>query len=402
MLRTTALAVLAGLVLLGATAALPNVRFGDGANRGDTVLYHDYGEKLLHGSIPYRDFFDEYPPGALPAFVAPAVGSDYTLWSKSLQLLLAAVCIVLVAVAIVLAGGRGLAPFRASAIGLTPVLLGQVTFTRFDFWPAALTVASIAVLLVGRYRWAFGVLALAVAAKEYPVVLLPLFVLFVASRRGRRETAICTGVFAAVLAAVVLPFAALGPGGVAYSLYIQFRRPLQIETLGGSILLAAHRLGGYAPHVVSTYGSQNLTGTAASALAALTTVLEVAALFAVWILYARGRRSEQAFLAACVASIVAFAAFGKVLSPQYMIWLVPLVPLLAGRAWRIGGVLFALALGLTQVWSQSRYHEVVAGQQIVWAVLARDLVLVGLFAVALAAVYRGGSQTSNPSTVTSR
>jgi Glycosyltransferase family 87 len=404
MRRSYLLAVLAGFVLLGATAALPNVRLGDSANRGDTLLYQDYGEELLHGRIPYRDFFDEYPPGSLPAFVAPAaaVGGDYTLRSKVLQWLLAAACIALTAAAIVLAGGRGWAPFRASAIGFAPVLLGQVTFTRFDFWPAALTAAAIVTLLGGRFRTAFGVLAVAVAAKEYPVVLLPLFVLYVASRRGRRETVICTGVFAAVLGAIVLPFAAIGPGGVAYSLYIQFRRPLQIETLGGSLLLVVHRLGGYVPHVVSTYGSQNLSGTAASVLAALTTLLEIAALCAVWLLYARGRRTEQALLVACAASILAFAAFGKVLSPQYLIWLVPLVPLLGGRAWRIGGVLLALALGLTQIWSQSRYHEVVAGQSIVWVVLARDLVLAGVFAVALAAVYRGGRQTSNPSTVTSR
>jgi hypothetical protein len=44
----------------------------------------------------------------------------------------------------------------------------------------------------------------------------------------------------------------------------------------------------------------------------------------------------------------------------------------------------------------ARYHEVVAGQPIVWLVLARDLVLVAVFVVLAVAVYRGGNQTSKP------
>lgn len=398
--RPYLIAVLAGVVLLAAASALPNVRFGDSANRGDTPLYRQYGENVLHGKLPYRDFFDEYPPGALPMFVLPAAlpGPSFTFWSKSLQWLLASCALALTALA--LRGGAS--PVRASLIGLTPALLGQVTFTRFDFWPAALTAAAVAALVHARFRIALALLALGVAAKEYPLVLLPPFLLYVDRVAGRRETGRSTAVFALVLCAIVLPFAALGPGGVAYSLDVQFRRPLQVETLGGSILLVLHRLGAYAPHVVSTYGSQNLSGGAAAALAVLTTVVEAAALLGIWIVFARGTRGLESLLACCGASVLAFVVFGKVLSPQYMIWLVPFVPLLRGRAWRGGAVLLAGALGLTQVWSQSRYHEVVAGGAIVWAVLARDLVLVVLFALAARAVYvRGGNQTSKPSVRTS-
>ena len=364
------------MILLGAAAALPNVQFGDANNRGDTPLYQHYGDNLRHGQLPYRDFFDEYPPGALPMFVVPDVlpGASFTFWSKSLQWLCAAGCIALAAAAL-----RGRVRWRAALIGLTPLLLGRVTFTRFDFWPALLTAAAVAAVVLGRSRIALALLALAVAAKEYPAVLLPLFLLYVDRSAGRRETKIVTAVFAVVLAAVVLPFAALGPGGVAYSLDVQFRRPLQVESLGASLLLALHRLGAYTPHVVSTYGSQNLSGSIAVGLAVLTTLIELTALVAVWVFFARGRRDAGALLTACGAAVLAFVVFGKVLSPQYMIWLVPLVPLVAGRAWRPAAGLLAGALVLTQIWSQSRYHEVVAGQSIVWIVLARDLLLVALF-----------------------
>ena len=353
--RTALAAALAGIALLAATAALPNVRFFDGANVGDTPLYHTYGENMRHGKLPYRDFFEEYPPGALPAFALPAVlpGASFTFWSKALQCLLAACCIVFVA--LTLRTSR----WRAALIGLTPALLGQVTFTRFDFWPAALTAAALAAIVARRHRIALAVLD---------------------RRAGRREAKIAAGIFAAVIAAIVLPFAALGPGGVRYSLEVQFRRPLQVESLGASLLLALHRLGAYTPHVVSTYGSQNLSGGAASALGVLTTAIELAAIVAVWAAFARSPRDDSTLFAAAAASVLAFLAFGKVLSPQYVIWIVALVPLVL-RSWRL--VLLGLAVGLTQVWSQGRYHE-----PIVWVVLARDLELVVLYVLAAATVAR--------------
>jgi hypothetical protein len=388
--RTALAAALAGIALLAATAAIPNVKFFDGANVGDTPLYHTYGENMRHGEVPYRDFFVEYPPGALPAFALPAVlpGASFTFWSKALQWLLAACCIVFAAAAL------RTSRWRAALIGLTPALLGQVTFTRFDFWPAALTAAALAAIVARRHRVALAVLAVAVAAKEYPFVLLPLFLLVVDRRAGRREAKIAAGIFAAVLAAIVLPFAALGPGGVRYSLEVQFRRPLQVESLGASLLLALHRLGAYTPHVVSTYGSQNLSGGAASALGVLTTALELGAIVAVWAAFARSPRDDSTLLAAAAASVLAFLAFGKVLSPQYVVWIVALVPLVL-RSWRL--VLLGLAVGLTQVWSQGRYHEVTAGKPIVWAVLARDLVLVVLYVLAAATVARRARAPSTAS-----
>src|SRR5438477_293802 len=83
--------------------------------------------------------------------------------------------------------------------------------------------------------------AMAAGAKLYPAVLLPLLLAWLWRRGGRREAAVGAGVFAALVTLCYLPFVALSPSGVWHSISVQASRPLQIESLGSSILLAAHQ-----------------------------------------------------------------------------------------------------------------------------------------------------------------
>ncbi|MDP8910803.1 MAG: hypothetical protein M3M94_01905, partial [Actinomycetota bacterium] len=85
---------------------------------------------------------------------------------------------------------------------------------------------------------------------------------------------------------------------------------------------------------------------------------------------------------ACAAAVCVFVALGKVLSPQFLIWLIALVPLVRGRRGLNSSVLLAAALVLTQLWFPSRYWELARGFEALpsFLVLARDLVLVALAA----------------------
>ena len=75
------------------------------------------------------------------------------------------------------------------------------------------------------------------------------------------------------------------------------------------------------------------------------------------------------------------------LSPQFLIWLVPLVALVRGRRGLAAGATFALALVLTQLWFPFRYWPLVLHFAAFpsWMVFLRDLTLVVLFAVLLGA-----------------
>jgi hypothetical protein len=381
-------------VLLTASWGILHVGFYDRNQIIDTPVYQHYGEQMLDGKVPYRDFAVEYPPAALPVFVLPALADkqDYKSAFGLLMWAAAAAAIVLLGVTLAAVGAAPARLYGATVFaGLAPLALGSVILTRFDLWPAALVAGTLAALVSGRDRLGLGVLALASAAKLYPAVLLPLALVWVARRRGAREAAIALGVFVAVLAVVVLPFAILSPGGLADSLTSQLDRPLQIESLGAAFLLAAHQLGVYDPTVVSTHGSQNLSGSLPDALATVQTALQVVALVGVWILFARGNGNGDSnrVLAASTAAVVAFIALGKVLSPQFLIWLLPLMPLVAGEVGLTACVLFAGTLVITQLWFPYRYWHVVALGPAGWLVLVRDLLLLTLLGILLRATARG-------------
>jgi hypothetical protein len=85
--------------------------------------------------------------------------------------------------------------------------------------------------------------------------------------------------------------------------------------------------------------------------------------------------------------VAAFAVLGKVLSPQYMLWLVPLGAL--AFAWRLHALAAAVAAAavVTLVEFPARYFDLVDRDPFPVAVVAaRNLVLLGVLALALRAL----------------
>ena len=389
--RRLGAAIALGVVLFAASFGLLHVRPFAGRAIVDTPVYQRYGDAVVDSAaVPYRDFSLEYPPGALPVFIIPSLGpaDHYRTAFEILMLLCGAGAVALVAVTLVSVGASTGRLFAATAFaGLAPLALGPVVLTRFDLWPAMLTVGAVAALVRGRDRLAFAVLGIAVAAKLYPAVLLPIALAYVGRQRGGREALAGLGVFAVVLALVLLPFAVLAPDGLAHALERQTGRPLQIESLGAALLLALHQVGSYEPTVVSSFGSQNLVGGLPDALATLLTVLQILAVVGVWLLFASHRGWREELLAAWAVAIAALVAFGKILSPQFLIWLIPLVPLVGGRRGLAASALFLGALVLTQLWFPSRYWHLVAFETgPSWLLVVRNVALVVLAAVLASAI----------------
>jgi hypothetical protein len=353
---------------------------------GDVLYYENWGHWLAYHYVPYRDFAIEYPPGALPIFAAPpylrsifAEHGLYPFWFRVLLLLCGLAALTAMAFVLGRVGASRRRAYAALVLaGLGPVLLGPIALSRYDYWPALLAVAGVAALVGGRPVLACALLAAGTLAKAYPVVLLPL-ALVELWRRGRGR-ALVQGIVAAlaVLAAGAGPFLVLAPHGLWWTVQDQLGRPLQIESLVSAFLVAAHEVGGLHLHVVNSHGSDNVTGF--RALASASTAVGVAALLLVYWLYVRGPATTARLVAACVAAVTAYVAFGGVFSPQYLVWLIPLVPLVGGRAGLRANLVFVAVLGLTQIWSPYHYHTYAASlaSWVAWLVVARDLLVVAM------------------------
>ena len=148
---------------------------------------------------------------------------------------------------------------------------------------------------------------------------------------------------------------------------------MQIESLGAAILTTFGT-----PSIVTSHGSQNVVGH--GAVAALLSIAQLLTLAALWTAFARGPATGDRLVRYAAACTCAFVAFDKVLSPQYLLWLIPLVPLVRGRRGLLATGLLTTALVLTQVWFPQRYFDYALQFRLAGVVLARDLVLVALVA----------------------
>ena len=353
----------------------------------DIPVYEGYGNAIESGAVPYRDIRPEYPPGALPAFAVPALLSDDEQGFRGVfEWLMAACGVAAVLLAAVALAGLGASRTRTAAalalLAVFPLLLGSVVLTRFDLYPAALVAGALAALVHRRDRLGFGVLGAAVAVKLYPAVLVPLAAAYVWRRCGRREAIVCLGVAAGVVLLAFLPFLLLAPGGVAHSIGRQLSRPLQLESIGAALYLAVHHLLGLHVEMRSGHGSQNLHAAGTGVAAVLFSLVQLAALAWIWL---RRPGTAEELVRWSAAALVAFVVLGKVLSPQFLIWLVPVVPLVGGLRGLRTSTLLAGSLVLTQLWFPSRYWELARELDPLASglVLARDLVLVGLLVVLL-------------------
>jgi Glycosyltransferase family 87 len=335
----------------------------------DTPVYERYGDAVVQGKVPYRDFKPEYPPLSLPTFVLPSLvagrhhKAEYGVWFDREM----AVCAVLVLLGVALITSR---PTALGLVAVAPVLLGPVVLSRFDYWPTALAVLALAAYLRKRLTTAAVLLGAAIGAKLWPAAIAPVLFLHLWRTRGPRVAALFAGGVVAVTAAIFLPFAIIAPEGIRYSLHRQFGRPIQIESLGGAVLIWIHRFFHTTINVKSSFGSQNIDGFGYHAMTIATTVLMLVALVIVW-------WTARGVVAGCAAAVAAFLAFGKVFSPQFMIWLVAFVPLVPGTAI---AVLFVAALLLTQAWFPRHYWDLTNSLALRESgeVLLRDLVVVAL------------------------
>lgn len=288
-----------------------------------SVIYQGWYDVLRTGTFPLDDVTWQYPPAAALAILSPAL-LPFLEYATAFFVL--AFLADLVAFSLLLyAGLRPGRSLRGAWVWVVGVpLLGPTVYARYDVMVTAVAVAA---LLAGvRHPRVMGALVgFGAMLKVWPVLLL------IAVRR--RSTWMAAAVTAAGLAAL---FSLAMPGAFAF-LTFQADRGTEVESLGSLVFHVARQYG-WDGQVLLNYGSVEFLGPWVNVVS--TAALALTGLAFGWLLLWRllaTRFQPHTVADAAFVAVLLFTTTSRVISPQYMVWLIGLAAVcLCFRATRMG------------------------------------------------------------------
>ncbi|MFF2813804.1 glycosyltransferase 87 family protein [Streptomyces sp. NPDC058000] len=307
-------------------------------------IYQGWAEVLRSGTFPLDDVTWQYPPAAALPVLAPDL-LPFLPYATAFFVLVLAVDAA--ALALFLRAGRAPGHRRTGAWAWVAgvALLGPTAYARYDLMVAAVAAAAL-FAAVRHPRTAGALLAFGALLKVWPVLLLT-----GAPLRGRRARALWWSA-AGWAAGLTLTAVVAAPGALSFVTF-QRDRGTEVESLGALVLHVA-RHAGWPGEVQLHYGSLEFLGPGVPLVSSLALVLSGAAL--AWLLHWRLRAGRFGELSpatrgdAAFTAVLLFTTTSRVISPQYLLWLVGLAAVcLTVRASRQGlpAVLVLLATGVT-------------------------------------------------------
>ena len=153
-MRPALRAALVAIPVYVAACAVPDGGLFRAARFRDVHVYQGYAEKLLHGALPYRDVFVEYPPGAFAVFMPPTAfgAAHYNAAFKSLMAICGVATLVLLALVLTeLRASTTRTRIAVALFALSPIALGPISLNTYDAWPALLTMLALWLFLRRTY-----------------------------------------------------------------------------------------------------------------------------------------------------------------------------------------------------------------------------------------------------------
>lgn len=323
---------------------------------GGPAVFLSIAQRVASGVVPYRDFALEYPPLALLPITLPRVLAGSSINGYEILFTAIAVCLAMATAAAVawLAGHGWSATSRRETllvfIGLSLAAMPQVVW-RFDIVPALLTALALMAVAAGRPVSAGLALGLGTAAKLYPAFLIPVLLAYYVLGRRWRDAALLLFGSAVTVGAICAQLVLLGGSDAFTFLTYQGDRGIEIQSVLGGIFLLAQNLFGIEAAVSFGFGSYEVTSSLGATLALpdllAQVVLGIGLIIGTGVSFMRDRRrlgfiQPTTLVTYLLATLVLVMLANKVLSPQYIVWLLPFGALLPWRQSLLLVAIFAL------------------------------------------------------------
>jgi uncharacterized membrane protein len=297
-------------------------------------LFFNDAEKILQGALPYRDFSFEYPPLSALFFLLPRLfTSDYRIYSLLYHGEVLIFILIGVWLIFNIACRLGKSPWKLLSVYTLAVLfIGPIIGEQFDIFPVIFTLLALYFFWTGKTKKSWIFLALGTMVKLYPAAIAPVFIF--CYLRNRQYNQIWQGVVSFGITCLVItsPFIFTSPYSLTNLVNYHAARGLQLESLYSAILLFMSKLGLTSVTLNFSSGSVNVENPAALFLARFSTYLLIAVMIIVyWFVYSQIKPGKSQFSrlgAYSLLIILTLIVFSKILSPQYIIWLLPVLPLL--------------------------------------------------------------------------
>jgi hypothetical protein len=305
----------------------------------DITVYHGYISRAARGEVAYRDFAIEYPPLAWSVMTLPGP-ADYPVYQRRFRYtMFAAETAGAALFAALLWRRRDLVAAALMAYLAATTALAPVLYDRLD-------AGLLFLLMLWAYSWqrgltgapswtvlSYAVLGLGVAFKLTPIVIVPVLLVTELTGRGSLgRVAMRVSALAAGMLAPLLPHLSTAGSGTLAFLQYHAERGIEIESFFANMLWALARVG--LPIAVEyRFTSFEVTSRLSEPLAFLSTVLMIAVplAFAVRAIgMGRLYDGQAGYRYACLL-LPAMLAVGKVLSPQYFVWAIPMLLLVGAE-----------------------------------------------------------------------
>jgi hypothetical protein len=281
---------------------------------------------VSQGQFPFGNFMFEYPPLAIPFFAVPLViASTFDSYKLAFAYEMKAInafAVWLVAREAQRTEGVARVPPRLAWYTAYFVILCPLTVTRFDLVPMLL--AFLAAILFARDRPLAGGITAGIGAltKLVPgLTILPL----PASADPLKSKVRATAALLIIVSIGILGSYILGGDRIVASLRYHADRGLEIESSYTSIYIILQRVAGLPISGRYDHQSINVYGPGSKLVAGFSPVLQCVCLLLVAWWARRTIRAKSIRLAATL--LLAYIVTSKVLSPQYLIWLISFVAL---------------------------------------------------------------------------